>query len=141
MRQFVIMLHLLADFLTMRGFSYERLDGSVTGDIRQASTRHSNLLLPLPALLAWMTSTAYATPPPLVAHMPSWRLARQAAIDRFCKPNSEVFSFLLSTRAGGVGINLTAADTCIIFDSDWNPQNDLQARSNLAVHWAEQRCR
>ena len=52
---------------------------------------------------------------------------RQAAIDRFCKPGSETFAFLLSTRAGGVGINLIAADTCIIFDSDWNPQNDVQA--------------
>ncbi|TNN39541.1 Chromodomain-helicase-DNA-binding protein 9 [Liparis tanakae] len=53
---------------------------------------------------------------------------RQAAIDRFSKPDSERFVFLLCTRAGGLGINLTAADTCIIFDSDWNPQNDLQAR-------------
>uniref|UniRef100_A0A7S3AJF1 Helicase C-terminal domain-containing protein n=1 Tax=Haptolina ericina TaxID=156174 RepID=A0A7S3AJF1_9EUKA len=52
---------------------------------------------------------------------------RQAAIDRFCKPGSETFIFLLSTRAGGLGINLTAADTCIIMDSDWNPQNDVQA--------------
>ncbi len=51
---------------------------------------------------------------------------RQKAIDRF-NVDSDSFVFLLSTRAGGVGINLTAADTCIIFDSDWNPQNDIQA--------------
>lgn len=51
---------------------------------------------------------------------------RQEAIDRFSKPESDRFVFLLCTRAGGLGINLTAADTVIIFDSDWNPQNDLQ---------------
>ena len=47
---------------------------------------------------------------------------RQAAIDRFCAPNSDRFIFMLSTRAGGQGINLTAADVVIIYDSDWNPQ-------------------
>ncbi|GFR52261.1 hypothetical protein Agub_g14795 [Astrephomene gubernaculifera] len=55
---------------------------------------------------------------------------RQQAIDRFCAEDSDsdsAFVFLLSTRAGGQGITLTAADTCIIYDSDWNPQNDLQA--------------
>ncbi|TSK82125.1 Chromodomain-helicase-DNA-binding protein 8 [Bagarius yarrelli] len=54
---------------------------------------------------------------------------RQTAIDRFSKSDSDRFVFLLCTRAGGLGINLTAADTCVIFDSDWNPQNDLQAQA------------
>ncbi|EAY22905.1 F/Y-rich N-terminus family protein [Trichomonas vaginalis G3] len=52
---------------------------------------------------------------------------RQKAIDRYNKPNSPIFVFLLCTHAGGLGINLTSADTVIIYDSDWNPQNDIQA--------------
>lgn len=56
---------------------------------------------------------------------------RAAAIDRFNKPAKKQDAanlFLLSTRAGGQGINLVAADTVILFDSDWNPQQDLQAQ-------------
>ena len=83
--QFTSMLNLLEDLLSHRGYSYERIDGSVQGN------------------------------------------ERQAAIDRFNRPGSDVFAFLLTTRAGGQGINLTSADTVIIYDSDWNPQNDLQA--------------
>ncbi|OHT11469.1 F/Y-rich N-terminus family protein [Tritrichomonas foetus] len=52
---------------------------------------------------------------------------RQEAIDHFNAPDSDDFVFLLSTRAGGVGINLASADTVIIYDSDFNPQNDIQA--------------
>ncbi|KAL3915861.1 MAG: hypothetical protein SGILL_005448 [Bacillariaceae sp.] len=53
---------------------------------------------------------------------------RESAIDNFNAPNSEKFCFILSTRAGGLGINLQTADTCILYDSDWNPQQDLQAQ-------------
>ena len=54
---------------------------------------------------------------------------RQASIDRFNKGASKVNTFLLSTRAGGLGINLATADTVIIYDSDFNPHNDLQAQA------------
>ncbi|XP_067904816.1 chromodomain-helicase-DNA-binding protein 6 isoform X2 [Heterodontus francisci] len=85
--QMVRCLDILEDYLIHRRYTYERIDGRVRGNLRQA------------------------------------------AIDRFSKPDSDRFVFLLCTRAGGLGINLTAADTCIIFDSDWNPQNDLQAQA------------
>ncbi|EDV21179.1 uncharacterized protein TRIADDRAFT_30634 [Trichoplax adhaerens] len=85
--QMVRCLDILEDYLVYRRYQYERIDGRVRGNLRQA------------------------------------------AIDRFCKPESDRFVFLLCTRAGGLGINLTAADTVVIFDSDWNPQNDLQAQA------------
>lgn len=53
--------------------------------------------------------------------------ARRLAIEHYNAPESTDFAFLLSTRAGGLGINLMTADTVVLFDSDWNPQADLQA--------------
>lgn len=52
---------------------------------------------------------------------------RREAIEEF-QAMENVFVFLLSTRAGGLGINLTQADTVIMYDSDWNPHQDLQVR-------------
>ncbi|CAG2173648.1 unnamed protein product [Oppiella nova] len=52
---------------------------------------------------------------------------RERQIDEFNKPDSDRFLFMLSTRAGGLGINLATADVVILYDSDWNPQVDLQA--------------
>lgn len=56
-------------------------------------------------------------------------LQKQKRIDEFNAPDSPLFAFLLSTRAGGVGINLASADTVIILDPDFNPHQDIQALS------------
>ncbi len=56
-------------------------------------------------------------------------LQKQKRIDEFNAPDSPLFAFLLSTRAGGVGINLATADTVIILDPDFNPHQDIQALS------------
>ena len=76
---------------TCSGYKYERIDGAITGTVRQD------------------------------------------AIDRFNADGAEQFIFLLSTRAGGLGINLYTADTVIIYDSDWNPHNDIQVSASLTA--------
>ncbi|KAL1728790.1 SNF2 family N-terminal domain-containing protein [Schizophyllum commune] len=83
--QMVRMLDILSDYMSLRGYTHQRLDGTIASDARKKAMAHFNM------------------------------------------PGSPDFAFLLSTRAGGLGINLETADTVIIFDSDWNPQNDLQA--------------
>ncbi|KAH0601001.1 hypothetical protein MHUMG1_02002 [Metarhizium humberi] len=83
--QMVKMLDILGDYLSLRGYKFQRLDGTIAAG------------------------------------------PRRMAINHFNADDSEDFCFLLSTRAGGLGINLMTADTVIIFDSDWNPQADLQA--------------
>lgn len=95
--QMVRMLDIVAEYLSLRGFQYQRLDGSTKAELRQQAMEHFNA------------------------------------------PGSDDFCFLLSTRAGGLGINLATADTVIIFDSDWNPQNDLQVRmkcSSFLFHYS-----
>eukprot|EP01117_Protostelium_nocturnum_P004545 TRINITY_DN1641_c0_g1_i3.p1 TRINITY_DN1641_c0_g1~~TRINITY_DN1641_c0_g1_i3.p1 ORF type:complete len:1025 (-),score=451.02 TRINITY_DN1641_c0_g1_i3:67-3141(-) len=81
--QMTRMLDIIQDYLDLREWTYERLDGSVRGS------------------------------------------ERFAAVKNFSE--TDVFAFLLSTRSGGQGLNLTAADTVVFIDSDWNPQMDLQA--------------
>lgn len=83
--QMVRILDIIGDYLLIKGYQFQRLDGGIPSAQRKIS------------------------------------------IDHFNAPESKDFVFLLSTRAGGLGINLMTADTVIIFDSDWNPQADLQA--------------
>ena len=51
----------------------------------------------------------------------------QVMMDRFNRDN-RIFCFILSTRSGGLGVNLTGADTVVFYDSDWNPTMDAQAQ-------------
>lgn len=53
---------------------------------------------------------------------------RSELLKQFNAPGSPYFCFLLSTRAGGLGLNLQTADTVVLYDSDWNPHQDLQAQ-------------
>ena len=57
---------------------------------------------------------------------------RQVLMQKF-NSSPKIFLFILSTRSGGVGINLTGADTVIFYDSDWNPAMDQQAQARLAA--------
>ncbi|GIL69867.1 hypothetical protein Vretifemale_646 [Volvox reticuliferus] len=59
------------------------------------------------------------------------RIQRMIDIEQFNMPGSKIFIYILCTRAGGLGVNLQTADTCILFDSDWNPQWDLQAMARV----------
>jgi SWI/SNF-related matrix-associated actin-dependent regulator of chromatin subfamily A member 5 len=59
------------------------------------------------------------------------RVRRRIDISLFNRQGSDVFIYILNTRAGGLGINLQTADTCILFDSDWNPQVDVQAMARV----------
>ncbi len=60
---------------------------------------------------------------------------RQLLMQRF-NSNPKLFVFILSTRSGGVGMNLTGADTVIFYDSDWNPAMDAQVDPTCPHMWA-----
>lgn len=56
-------------------------------------------------------------------------IQRQRLVDSFNSPYSQNFLFLLSSKAGGVGLNLVGASHLVLYDIDWNPANDIQVRS------------
>ncbi|XP_055817519.1 probable helicase CHR10 isoform X1 [Solanum dulcamara] len=89
-------LDILQDYLELRKYSYERLDGSIRAEERFAAIRS-------------------------FSHQSVNNRSKVEA------ETSAAFVFLISTRAGGVGLNLVAADTVIFYEQDWNPQVDKQA--------------
>ncbi|XP_036299344.1 probable global transcription activator SNF2L1 isoform X11 [Pipistrellus kuhlii] len=95
--QMIRLLDILEDYCMWRGYEYCRLDGQTPHEEREDNFLEVELL------------------------------GQREAIEAFNAPNSSKFIFMLSTRAGGLGINLASADVVILYDSDWNPQVDLQA--------------
>ncbi|KAK7805922.1 hypothetical protein U0070_007359 [Myodes glareolus] len=95
--QMTRLLDILEDYCMWRGYEYCRLDGQTPHEEREDKFLEVELL------------------------------GQRGAIEAFNAPNSSKFIFMLSTRAGGLGINLASADVVILYDSDWNPQVDLQA--------------
>ena len=112
------MLDLLEDFMALRKIPYARLDGSTNRprrnlDIRLVSNIHLTRPHVVIAPLVPTREIAYVILESILSRVDNLVVAYQV--------------FLISTKAGGLGINLTKATTVIMVDSDWNPQNDLQA--------------
>ena len=61
-------------------------------------------------------------------------------IAQFQAPGSQTFIYILNTRAGGLGVNLQTADTCILYDSDWNPQVVFWNGLGLHVMQGDMQC-
>uniref|UniRef100_A0A7I4XV31 Helicase n=1 Tax=Haemonchus contortus TaxID=6289 RepID=A0A7I4XV31_HAECO len=97
--QFSIVLDIVQDFMALRNYNYERIDGSVRAEERYAA----------------------------ISEFQKAAKDRNGRLRTKSYDDDSPWCFLLTTRSGGVGLNLTGADTVIFLDADWNPQNDIQA--------------
>ncbi|KAF4701107.1 choline dehydrogenase 7, partial [Perkinsus olseni] len=112
--QFTMQLDIIDDYLRARGVRFERLDGNVSAGDRQEAVDRFNRSSPSPSSSPSPCSDSVSPSP-------------EDDVNDTAGGDFASMVFLLSTKAGGVGLNLCAASVAVIFDSDWNPQNDLQA--------------
>lgn len=113
------MLDVLEQFLNYHGHIYLRLDGNTRVEQRQVSAAGLYVEFDMTCLHLFLHLCVYS----LCTFSP----LHQALMERF-NADQRIFCFILSTRSGGVGVNLTGADTVIFYDSDWNPTMDAQAQ-------------
>lgn len=137
--QWTMTLDLLEWYMGTKGFSYVRLDGNTQVGAGAIQRRDKGSAF-TPHCPPCSLPCSPCPPHPLPSSLPPPQVAdRLAIVDRFNDPSQGIFCFLLSTRAGGQGLNLTGADVVVLHDVDFNPQVDRQAEDRCH-RWEPRGC-
>lgn len=141
MSNYTSMLDLFVQLCRERGYPFVRLDGTTTINKRQKLVkvcRSHSAACPCPGV--WCSPFADLRQCNTVCNsdvsqrsttLLRWHLSYMKPLQVFNDPAEKQFAFLLSSKAGGCGLNLIGANRLVLFDPDWNPANDQQAAARV----------